>query len=80
MAADETAAPLLRIVRGYPTPEELAAVVALVAAATSGPRRSHAATEARDAWADPSRRVRKTRHPDLGDLSDESWWLSGLPL
>jgi hypothetical protein len=57
--------PALRIVRGTPTAEELAAVTAVVAAAGSGeapapelPRRGR--------WADPAWQHTVTRHPGPG--------------
>ncbi|MFH8732364.1 acyl-CoA carboxylase epsilon subunit [Streptomyces sp. NPDC017964] len=47
---------MIKVVRGNPTPEELAAALAVVqaraAAATTAPP---GATGTRDAWADPSR-------------------------
>jgi Acyl-CoA carboxylase epsilon subunit len=50
------ARPLLRVVRGEPTDEELAALVAVVTAraVTSAPR-----APVRSAWADPARHVRR---------------------
>lgn len=69
MSQDEH--PALRIVKGDPTPEQLAALVAVVAAASGGeasaPRRT---TE----WARPARRLRAPHHPGLG-----AWRASGLP-
>ena len=51
------ARPLLRVVRGEPTPEELAALVAVVGAPALERRR--AAGCARSAWSDPARLVRR---------------------
>jgi len=57
--------PVLRVVRGDPTPEELAALVAVVAArsarggGSAGPPR-------RSAWNDPARLVRAPMRPQPG--------------
>ncbi|HTK64254.1 MAG TPA: acyl-CoA carboxylase subunit epsilon [Pseudonocardia sp.] len=63
----------LQVVRGDPTPEEIAALVAVLtarartAAAPPAPRR-------RSAWADPSRRLRRTLPHGPG-----AWRTSSLP-
>ena len=66
-----TETPYLRVVRGEPTAEELAALVAVVAAraavAAPPPR-------VRSAWADPSRRLGLTSRPGPG-----AWRRSALP-
>ena len=70
-----TAPPVLRIVRGEPSPEELAAVVvALAAAASAGESAGGAAAGAGDAsrWAPPERLLRGPAFPT-------GWWASGLP-
>ena len=61
----------LRIVRGTPTAEELAALV-IVLAARSGGGRSSSAPVSR--WADPRRLVRGTMPPPRG-----GWRASALP-
>ena len=64
--------PLLRVVRGAPTAEELAALVAVVsarAASGDGPGASR-----RTAWNDPARLVRAPVSPGPG-----GWRLSALP-
>jgi Acyl-CoA carboxylase epsilon subunit len=48
--------PLLRLIRGDATPEEIAAVVALLTARASPVEQPSA--PARSAWADPAERVR----------------------
>jgi Acyl-CoA carboxylase epsilon subunit len=66
-----TETPWLRVVRGEPTPEELAALVTVLAA------RSAAAAPApvvRSAWADPARRLGRTHRPGRG-----AWRRSALP-
>ena len=66
-----TETPYLRVVRGEPTAEELAALVAVLAA------RSAAAAPAprpRSAWADPARRLGLTARPGPG-----GWRRSALP-
>jgi hypothetical protein len=53
--------PLVRVERGDPTDEELAAVVAVVAARVAGARAAAAAQRPRSGrseWADPARSVR----------------------
>ncbi|MFJ3992752.1 acyl-CoA carboxylase epsilon subunit [Streptomyces sp. NPDC090032] len=47
---------MIKVVRGNPTPEELAAALAVVQArAAAAPTAPPGATGTRDAWADPSR-------------------------
>jgi hypothetical protein len=69
--ATEPAQPLLRIVSGTPTPEEVAALVAVLAASDGGdapaPRRT-------PAWSRPERLVRATHRHGPG-----GWRASGLP-
>ncbi|WP_151083157.1 acyl-CoA carboxylase subunit epsilon [Nocardioides cynanchi] len=70
--SDETSpAPLLRVVSGDPSPEELAALVAVVASLGSP-----AAAPARrtPAWNAPRRLVRSTHRHGAG-----AWRMSGLP-
>ena len=71
-AGAEPVRPLLRIVRGDPTPEELAAVVAVVTAATSGPAATKA--EPHGQWRARGRNIRPalSRGPD-------AWRASGFP-
>ncbi len=65
-----TETPFLRVVRGEPTPEQLAAVVALLA-----PRSAPAAAPpVRSAWSDPGRRLGLTTRPGPG-----AWRRSALP-
>ena len=71
----ETAArPLLRVVSGNPSPEELAALVAVVTAAAAG---SGAAEDSGTSsqWAAPARLHRGPVHAGPAG----SWWASGLP-
>ncbi len=64
--------PYLRVVRGDPTPEEIAALVAVLAArARSGSSRP---PKQRSAWSDPSRRVRRPLAHGPG-----AWRASALP-
>jgi acyl-CoA carboxylase epsilon subunit len=62
--------PFLRVVRGEPTPEELAALVAVLAA-RSVPA---AAPPLRPAWSDPARRLGLTARP-----GPDAWRRSALP-
>jgi hypothetical protein len=55
--------PLLRVVRGAPTPDELGALVAALLARPGGAR---PAAPARSAWADRSRLVRAPLTPGPG--------------
>jgi hypothetical protein len=61
----------LRIVRGDPTPEELAAVVAVLAAASGGEQSSGTAGSVPQ-WAPPARLMRPAVAPT-------GWWESSLP-
>jgi hypothetical protein len=69
---DASATPLLRVVRGQPTAEELAALIAVVtaraAAADADPPRT------RSTWADPSRQLRQATQHGPG-----AWRRSTLP-
>ena len=51
--------PVLRIVKGDATPEEVAALVAVIAALGSGAR-ARTKPKPRSTWADPARRMRTT--------------------
>jgi hypothetical protein len=64
--------PLLRVVRGEPSDEELAALTAVVAAAASQPAPEPPAP--RSAWADPAHRLRAPLRPGPG-----AWRVSALP-
>jgi acyl-CoA carboxylase epsilon subunit len=66
-----TEAPFLRVVRGEPTAEELAALVAVLAARSAAPA---PARRPRSAWADPARRLGLTSRPGPG-----AWRRSALP-
>ena len=54
---------VLRVVKGDPTPEELAAVVAVVAARATAPASSDPARSTSSAWADPAARHRAAHRP-----------------
>ncbi len=56
----EPARPTLRIVRGDASPEELAALTALLAAAGSGDSSPPAPSRVRGGWSDPASGVRRT--------------------
>jgi len=73
MMGPVTETPFLRVVRGEPTAEELAALVSVLAA------RSVAAeavrpVRPRSPWGDPARAVRGVHHP-----GPDGWRRSGLP-
>ena len=69
--SEEAARPVLRVVRGDPTPEELAALVAVLAA-RSGDEPAPA-PEPRSLWRDPAALVRRPLAPGRG-----AWRASGL--
>jgi Acyl-CoA carboxylase epsilon subunit len=64
--------PMLRVVKGDPTAEEIAALVAVLAArsAAVGPKERPRRSE----WAGHERRMRRPVHPSPG-----GWRASGLP-
>jgi hypothetical protein len=64
--------PLLRVVRGTPTREELAAVVAVLAAGSAAPAAAPPAPAGRPLWAVPV--LRAPLAPGPG-----AWRASGLP-
>jgi acyl-CoA carboxylase epsilon subunit len=66
-----TETPYLRVVRGEPTAEELAALVAVLAARSAAPA---PAPRLRSAWADPARRLGLTHRAGPG-----AWRRSALP-
>ena len=63
--------PALRIVRGDPTPEELAALVAVLAAASGGGEMAGPGGPVAQ-WAPPARLMRPAVAPT-------GWWESSLP-
>ncbi|HEU5388852.1 MAG TPA: acyl-CoA carboxylase subunit epsilon [Streptosporangiaceae bacterium] len=67
------ARPLLRVVRGDPTPEEIAALVAVLAA-RGGDQASSQPRSVKNAWSDRSRSLRRPLFPGPG-----AWRNSGLP-
>jgi hypothetical protein len=67
--------PLLRVVKGDPTPEELAALVAVVQAMANGAAAQAGREERpRPEWRNPQRAVRRPLHRGAG-----AWRASGLP-
>ncbi len=58
--------PVLRVVRGEPTAEELAVVTALVTARGSAGAGDDGRTERRGRWNDPAARVRRYWRPGPG--------------
>ena len=64
--------PLLQVVHGDATSEEVAALVAVIAAVSSGPTEEK--TRPRSNWADPGRRMRTPLPHGAG-----AWRASGLP-
>ena len=67
--------PVLRVIRGDATPEEIAAVVAaLLSAAAAASDAPPPARTAPSAWSDRSRLLRRPVHPGPG-----AWRRSALP-
>ena len=66
--------PVLRVIRGDATPEEIAAVVAVLLARSAASDASSSARPAPSAWAARSRLLRRPLHPGPG-----AWRRSGLP-
>ena len=64
------ARPVLRVVSGDPSPEELAALLAVLGARSA--RAAAAPPRVRSAWNDPARLVRRTVHP-----GPDGWRRSG---
>lgn len=69
--SDQDQKPLLRVVNPDATPEEVAAVVAVLSALGGG---APAPTSPRSQWASPHRQVRRTLPHGAG-----AWRASGLP-
>jgi Acyl-CoA carboxylase epsilon subunit len=67
--------PALRVVRGDATPEEIAALVAVLMArsASAGGAARRPGRPARGAWADRSRQLRRPLHPGAGAWRRSVW-------
>ena len=65
--------PALRIVRGHPTPEDLAVITALVAAAETTTAAPPERRPGRGQWTDPRMMVRKQLHPGPGAWRAVVW-------
>ena len=66
--------PVLRVIRGDATPEEIAALVAVLMARAAAFSAREAPSPARSAWSDRSRLVRRPLFPGPG-----AWRRSALP-
>ena len=66
--------PLLRVVRGDATPEEIAALVAVLLARSADAEAPGPARSVSDAWSDRSRQLRPPLFPGPG-----AWRRSALP-
>ncbi|WP_353944408.1 acyl-CoA carboxylase subunit epsilon [Streptomyces sp. HUAS MG91] len=65
---------MIKVVRGNPTPEELAAALAVVQARAAAAPEAPASAAERDAWADPSR-IARHRLPAPGPVSwSRTYW------
>lgn len=71
---DRAARPALRVVRGEPTPEELAALVTVLAArAAAVPATGSGSDPARPAWQDRARYLRTTLPHGAGAWRASAW-------
>ena len=71
---DEPDPPLVRVLRGSPTDEELAALVAVVAArAAAAPSAVDSERVRRSAWSDRARAVRPAHRPGPGAWRASAW-------
>ncbi|HEY4852905.1 MAG TPA: acyl-CoA carboxylase subunit epsilon [Streptosporangiaceae bacterium] len=66
--------PLLRVVRGDATPEEIAALVAVLLARSADAEAPGPARSVKNAWSDRSRQLRRPLSPGPG-----AWRRSALP-
>jgi hypothetical protein len=66
--------PLLRVVRGDATPEEIAALVAVLLARSADAEATGRARSARNSWSDRSGQLRRPLSPGPG-----AWRRSALP-
>jgi hypothetical protein len=71
--AAEPQRPALRVVRGDPSPEELAALTALVAA-RGGAEADEAEPARRGRWNDPALRLRRYWRPGPGGWTSAGRW------
>ncbi|RJL33562.1 acyl-CoA carboxylase subunit epsilon [Bailinhaonella thermotolerans] len=72
--ADEERRPVLRVVRGDATPEEIAALVAVVTARAAAAAGTRATPGRRGAWGHPRHALREPLQPGPG-----AWRASGFP-
>ncbi|UPK76131.1 acyl-CoA carboxylase subunit epsilon [Nocardioidaceae bacterium SCSIO 66511] len=70
----DAAAPVLRVVKGDPSAEELAALVAVVASRTTGAGEPDSAPKVRSRWGDPAYAVRPVLTP-----GPNGWRRSAFP-
>ncbi|MFE3202636.1 acyl-CoA carboxylase subunit epsilon [Embleya sp. NPDC055664] len=64
---------MIKVVRGEPTPEELAVIVTVVAAKASGGGAPAPAPAAPSQWNDPARLVRRPLRPGPGAWQASAW-------
>jgi hypothetical protein len=66
----------IKVVRGNPSPEELAAALAVVSARAAVPPPDPAVEPPRDAWSDPSRIARRRVPPPGPAAWTRTYWPS----
>ena len=71
---EESETPLLRVVKGDPTPEEVAALVAVVSAMAAGNAAAGAKARPRPEWSAPHRKLRGIHRHGPG-----AWRATALP-
>jgi acyl-CoA carboxylase epsilon subunit len=69
----EQPAPLLRIVKGDPTPEEVAALVAVVSALAAGAAEAGAKRAPKPEWSASHRKLRTTHRHGTGAWRASAW-------
>ncbi len=74
MTEDQPTGPVLRVVHGDPTPEELAALLAVLSAHGGSAGAAEPAEPRSGRWGDPASAVRRRLDPGPG-----AWRASGLP-
>ena len=66
--------PVLRIVRGNPTAQEVAALTVVLASAAAGAEPDSGPQRVAGGWGDPALRLRRTVHPGPGAWRASVWY------
>ena len=73
-AEDQPVPPALRIVKGNPTAEDLAALTVVLASAASAGEPEPDRRRLAGSWGDPALRLRRTVHPGPGAWRAAAWY------